>query len=69
MYKSDLDESLFVNDVFYWDAFTNKGSGQDTGIKKLEIGHFFRLKKVIKMIDKHESYLIRWVKFIEDHSN
>jgi hypothetical protein len=64
-----MEGSLFVNDVFYWDAFTNKRSGQDKAIKRLQVGHFFRLKRAMKMIEKHESYLIRSVKFIDDQSN
>ena len=69
MHKSDLGDSLFINDVFYWDTFTNKCDRQEMEIKKLHVGHLFRLKRVRKMIVRHESYLIRWVKFIEDHLN
>jgi hypothetical protein len=75
MHKSDLGDSLFINDVFYWDTFTNKCTRQERKIKRgkkvkrLQVGHLFRLKRVRKMIERHESYLIRWVKFIEDHAN
>src|SRR4051794_4485159 len=60
MHKSDLGESLFVNDLFYWDKFTNKCARQEMKIKKgkklkrLQVGHLFRLKRVRKMIEKHE---------------
>ncbi len=74
MHKSDLGKSLFINDLFYWDNFTNKCARQRMNrkkvkkLKRLQVGHFFRLKRVRKMIEKHESYLIRWFTFIEDHS-
>ncbi len=69
MHKSDLVDSLFINDVFYWDALKNKCIGQEKENNKLHVGQFLRLKRVTKMLERHESYLIQWIKFIEDHSN
>ncbi len=71
MHKSDLGESLFINDMFYWDTFKRdedrQGQGQGKEIKKLHVGHFFQLKRVRKMIERHKSYLIRWINFMDDH--
>ncbi len=69
MHKSDLGESLFINDMFYWDTFKRDEDRQGQGkvIKKLYVSHFFQLKRVRKMIERHESYLIRWINFIDDH--
>ncbi len=69
MHKSDLGDSLFINDVFYWDALKNKCVGQEKENKKLHVGQFLRLKRVMKMLERQESYLINCMKFIEDHSN
>jgi hypothetical protein len=69
MHKSDLDESLFINNVFYWDALNNKRVGQGKENKKLHVGQFIRLQRVTKMLERHESYLIYWINFIENQSN
>jgi hypothetical protein len=55
--------------VFYWDALKNKCVGQEKENKKLHVGQFLRLKRVMKMLERQESYLINCMKFIEDHSN
>ncbi len=67
--KSDLSDSLFINDMFYWDALKNKCIGQGKENKKLHGDQFLRLKRVTKMLERHESHLINSIKFIEDHSN
>jgi hypothetical protein len=69
IHKSDLGDSLFINDTFYWDALKNKCIGQGKENKKIHVDQFLRLKRVTKMLDRHESYLINSIKFIEDHSN
>jgi len=66
-YKTDLGESLFINDIFYWDALSRNRTGQETKTKKLRVGQFLNLKRVKKMIADHESYLIRWINFIESN--
>jgi len=67
MHKSDLGDFLFINDVFYCGAFKNKCAIQEKELKKLHVDHFFGLKRVTKMIAEHESFLIRWIMFIEDY--
>ncbi len=59
MHKSDLGDSLFINDVSYRSAFKNKCAVQEEELRKLHVDHFFRLKRMTKMIVAHESFLIR----------
>jgi len=66
-YKTDLGESLFINDIFYWDALSKNRPGKEMKTKKLRVGQFLYLKRVKKMIADHESYLIRWINFIESN--
>ncbi len=40
---------------------------KDKAQQKLNIGHFFRLDRGKKMIDRHDSHLIHWIQFIENH--
>jgi hypothetical protein len=54
---TDLGNSLFYNDIFFWKEFYKR--------KKDHLGQFFRNKRVKPMIDKHESLLMRWISFIE----
>ena len=56
MYKSDLGGSLFHDDIFYWDKFRKE--------KNDSVGHFFRLRRVKKLINRHESLLTEWIKFV-----
>ena len=57
MYKSDLGRSPFFLDIFYWDKFKKeKGDG---------IGHYFRLKRIDTLLDRHETLLIKWMCFDE----
>jgi hypothetical protein len=72
VYCTDLSESLFYNDLFHWTCFINKEEKSSDKQKakaqqKLNIGHFFRLARVKEMTDRHESYLCRWIQFIENH--
>jgi hypothetical protein len=57
MYKSDLGGSLFLEDIFYWDEFKKT--------KNDWLGHFFRLKRVTKLINRHETLLIQWINFAQ----
>jgi hypothetical protein len=72
VYCTDLGESLFYNDLFHWTCFKNKeekscDKQKDKAQQKLNIGHFFRLARVKKMTERHESYRICWLQFIENH--
>jgi hypothetical protein len=43
-YKTVLGESLFINDIFYWDALSRNRLGEEIKTKKLGVGQFFNLK-------------------------
>ncbi len=58
IYKSDLGSSLFLEDLFHWDTFRKE--------KNDAVGHLFRLRRVKKLIDRHESLLIRWIDIVEE---
>ena len=57
MYTTDLDRSLFLDDIFYWDDFRKRNNDH--------LGHFFRRKRISQMIQKHESLLLKWISFTE----
>jgi hypothetical protein len=57
MHLTDLGSSLFYNDIFVWDEFYKR--------KNDHLGHFFRTRRVRKLIDRHESFLLRWLFFVE----
>ena len=54
--KSDLGLSPFYNDVFYWDTFRKN--------KNDHMGHFFRMKRVRHMRERHQSLLLQWLEFL-----
>ena len=54
---TDLVSSPFYNDIFVWDEIF-KG-------KNDHLGHFFHCRHVRQLIDRHESYLLRWISFVE----
>ena len=56
MHESDLGGSLFHEDIFYWDQFQKE--------KNNSLGQFFRLKRIKKLISRHESLLIKWIDFV-----
>jgi hypothetical protein len=58
IYKSDLGSSLFLEDIFHRDTFKKE--------KNDAVGHLFRLRRVKKLINRHESLLIRWIGFVEE---
>ena len=55
-YKSDLGRSPFLEDIFYWDQFRKR--------KNDSLGHFFRMNRVKKLVNRHESLLIKWIEFV-----
>ena len=57
VYESDLGSSLFLEDIFHWDNFRKRE--KDGG------GHFFSMKRVKRMKDKHRSLLLSWLDFVE----
>jgi hypothetical protein len=59
MHRSDLGTSLFYEDMFYWDGFLKR--------KGDSLGHFFRLRRVKKLIERHESLLLKWIEFVDKH--
>jgi hypothetical protein len=57
MHMTDLGSSLFYNDVFVWDDYYKR--------KDDHLGHFFRTRRVRQLLDRHESYLLKWLLFVE----
>ncbi len=57
IYKSDLRRSLFLGDIFYCDEFRK--------MKKVSIGHFFRLNRSKKLINRHKTLLIKRINFVQ----
>ena len=57
MYTTDLGRSLFLDDIFYWDDFCKR--------KNDHLGHFFRRNRIRRLIQEHESLLLKWISFIE----
>ena len=49
--KSDLGRSSFYNDIFYWDTFHTSKCDQ--------LGHFFRIKRVRLLSERHDTLLLR----------
>jgi len=54
--KSDLVRSPFYNDIFYWDTFHKN--------KNDHLGHFFRMKRVRHMRERHQCVLLQWLDFL-----
>jgi hypothetical protein len=65
-----LGESLFYNDPFMWDHLTKEYEKQKQGKIRLtlKIGHYLRLARIKKMIERHESFIVWWIQFIVNHS-
>jgi hypothetical protein len=57
MHVTDLGSSLFYNDIFFWDDYYKR--------KNDNLGHFFRSRRVRRLMDRHESYLLKWLVFVE----
>lgn len=54
--RSDLGRSPFYNDIFYWDEFQKR--------KNDNMGHFFRLKRVKHLRERHQTFLLQWLEFL-----
>jgi hypothetical protein len=54
--KCDLGRSPFYNDIFYWHTFCKS--------KKDHLGHFFRMKRVKLMRERHQCLLLQWLEFL-----
>jgi len=64
-HRTDLGQSLLYEDVFHWENFVN-GNVKDRGKNRsLYVGQFFQLARVKKMKERHQSYLLTWIQFIE----
>ena len=57
LYKSDLSRSPFFEDIFYRDRFRKR--------KNDSLGQFFRMNRVKKLLNRHETLLIEWINFIQ----
>ena len=57
IHLTDLGSSPFYNDIFVWDEIFKRKNDQ--------LGHFFHWRRVRQLIDRHESYLLRWISFVE----
>ncbi|CAM4803758.1 unnamed protein product [Rotaria magnacalcarata] len=55
--KSDLIHSYFYNDLFYWNSFQKR--------KNDNMGHFFRMKRVRNLQERHRSLLLGWLEFLD----
>ncbi len=56
IYATDLGSSLFLEDVFFWDNYR-----RESGVN---VGHYFSMKRVKKMIANHQTQLLKWLEFI-----
>ena len=57
MHVTDLGSSLFYNDIFAWDEFYKRSNDN--------LGHFFQNYRVRQLKERHESFLLRWLLFVE----
>jgi hypothetical protein len=70
-FRSDLGESFFYSDLFMWDHIKKEYEKQKEGKvqRTSKIGHSLRLPRIKKMIERHESCIVSWIQFIENHSD
>ena len=59
IHATDLGSFLFYNDIFGWDDFFKR--------KNDNLGHFFQNPRVRLLKERHESYLLRWLLFVEEN--
>jgi len=64
-HKTDLGRSLFYEDPFHWNSFINYRTNNKVNRKYRGVGHLFRLARVRKMRERHESYIATWLSFID----
>ncbi|CAF3688675.1 unnamed protein product [Rotaria socialis] len=57
MFITDLGSSAFYEDIFGWDNFCKR--------KNDHLGHFFRTRRVRQLKDRHESFLLTWLAFVD----
>ena len=57
IHLTDLGSSPFHNDIFVWDEIFKR--------KNDHLGHFVHWRRVRQLIDRHESYPLRWISFVE----
>jgi hypothetical protein len=57
MHTTDLGVSLFYNDIFVWDHYHKR--------KNYHLDHLFQARRVKQIIDRHESYLLKCLLFVE----
>jgi hypothetical protein len=57
LHMTDLESSLFYNDIFVRNNYYKR--------KDDYFGHFFRTRRVRPLLDRHESYLLMWLLFVE----
>ena len=57
MFTTDLGSSLFYEDIFGWDTFCKR--------KNDRLGHFFCSRRVRQLKDRHESFLLKWLSFVD----
>jgi hypothetical protein len=68
-HRTDLGCSLFYEDLFNWDNLLYENIKDRRKNESLRVGQFFQLSRVKKMKERHQSYLLTWIQFIENYSN
>lgn len=64
-HRTDLGRSLFYEEPFHWSTFNSYKEGDKDRRKHLGVGHLFRLARVRKMCERHESYIASWLSFVD----
>ena len=57
IHLNDLGSTPFYNDILVWDEIFKR--------KNDHFDHFFHWRRVRQLIDRHESYLLGWISFVE----
>ncbi len=55
--KTDLGHSAFFDGIFYWNDFRKT--------KNDSLGHFFRMNRIKKLKKRHETFLLKWIDFVQ----
>jgi len=66
-HKTDLGSSMFYEDVFMWEHITQNADITKRRSQSLKIGHFYRNKRVKSMLEKHQSDILTWMEFEDQH--
>ena len=64
--KTDLGSSQFYEDPFHWNQFLKYKKDRGNKRSSLQVGHLFRLSRVNKMCENHESFIITWLSFVDN---